>query len=99
MPPRAVCPEDLHITEWVELSGKGTLEIATTSAYTLTTGGGEDELVLGYVALAGASTRLLQQIRNFGDPSRLRPGLPVRAVWSEEGVEHPMQAFWFEPDD
>lgn len=99
MPPRAACGNDLAVTEWVELPGHGTLAAATRCAYTLTTGGGRDELVLGYVALEGASTLLLQQLRNYGDPGRLRAGLPVRVAWADGPVRHPMELFWFEPAD
>lgn len=97
MPPRPACGNDLAVTEWLELPGRGTLAAATECAYTLTTGGGRDHLVLGYVSLEGASTLLLQQIRNYGDARRLVAGLPVRAVWTEEPVDHPMELFWFEP--
>ena len=97
MPPRPACGNDLAVTEWLELPGRGTLAAATECAYTLTTGGGRDRLVLGYVALEGASTLLLQQIRNYGNARRLGAGLPVRAVWAEEPVDHPMELFWFEP--
>jgi len=99
MPPRPACGNDLTVTEWVELSGRGTLAAATECAYTLTTGGGKNRLVLGYVALEGASTLLLQQIRNYGDARRLTAGLPVRAVWADGPVTHPMELFWFEPAD
>ena len=94
MPPRVHCGDDLAICEWVELPGVGALEAASLSAYTLTTGGGEDTLVLGYVTLEGADTAILQQVRNCPDP---RPGLAVKAVWAEKPVDHPMQLFWFEP--
>lgn len=97
MPPRPLCADDMTITEWVELPGRGTLEAASLSAYTLTTGGGEAELVLGYVRLDGADTSMLQQIRNYGDASELVPGLAVKVVWAEQPVGHPMEAFWFEP--
>ena len=99
MPPRATCGNDLEITQWTELSGLGTLAVASRSAYTLTTGGGEDDLVLGYVALEGADTLLLQRIRNFGDPDRLIAGLALKAVWADGPVAHPMESFWFEPSE
>ena len=35
MPPRAVCGNDLAITEWVELSGRGTIVAIAVCAYTL----------------------------------------------------------------
>ena len=97
MPPRVVCPDDLAITDWVEVPGRGTLEAAVLSAYTTKTDGGTDQLVLGYVSLEGTSTLLLQQIRGYGDPAQLAAGLPVRAVWSQVPVDHPMELFWFEP--
>lgn len=99
MPPRPACGNDLTVTEWMELTGRGTLAAATECAYTLTTGGGRDRYVLGYVALEGTSTLLLQQIRNYGDIGRLVAGLPVRVVWADEPVDHPMELFWFEPAD
>ena len=52
--------------------------------------------MLGYIAVEGASSLLFQQIRNLGD-RKLEPGLPLKLVWSEEEVEHPMELFWFEP--
>jgi uncharacterized OB-fold protein len=99
MPPRPACGNDLAVTEWIEVPGRGTLAAATECAYTLTTGGGQSRLCLGYVRLEGVSTLLLQQIRNYEDPRRLVAGLPVRAVWADEPVHHPMELFWFEPAD
>jgi uncharacterized OB-fold protein len=99
MPPRAACGNDLVVTEWVELSGQGTLAAAVESVYTLTTSGGHTRLVLGYVALEGASTLLLQQIRNFRDIDSLEAGVPMRVAWAEGPVHHPMELFWFEPRD
>jgi uncharacterized OB-fold protein len=98
MPPRPACGNDLAVTEWVELPGRGTLAAATECAYTLTTGGGKTRLTLGYVALEGASTLLLQQIKNYGDARRLVPGARVRVVWADAAVQHPMELFWFELD-
>ncbi len=97
MPPRALCADDMTITEWIELPGRGNLEAASLSAYTLTTGGGDAELVLGYVRLDGADTLMLQQIRNYGDASALEPGLAMMVAWAEQPVGHPMESFWFEP--
>lgn len=97
MPPRPACGNDLAVTEWVELPGRGTLAAATECAYTLTSGDGTDRLVLGYVRLDGASTLLLQQIRNYGDSRRLTAGLPLRVAWADGPVAHPMELFWFEP--
>lgn len=56
-----------------------------------------EPFVLGYVALQGASTLLLQRIRSFGDVKRLTAGLPLKVAWATAPVEHPMELFWFEP--
>lgn len=95
MPPRPACGNDLEITEWIELSGRGQVVAAAEGRYTAS---GRDEgepMVLGYVALEGASTLLLQRIRRAG--TRPPAGLAVRVAWSEEPVDHPMELFWFEP--
>ncbi|HEV8471982.1 MAG TPA: zinc ribbon domain-containing protein [Methylomirabilota bacterium] len=99
MPPRAACGNDLSVTEWVEVPGRGTLAAAVECAYTLTTGGGGDRLVLAYVALERTSTLLLHQVRSYGDVGRLRAGLPMKVAWAEGKVRHPMELFWFEPAD
>ncbi len=96
LPPRPVCPDDLAVTEWRELAQRGRLAVGSLSAYSLKTAGGDRQLMLGYVEVEGASTLILQQIRNLGAHA-LEPGLPLKIVWSEEAVEHPMELFWFEP--
>jgi len=96
MPPRPACGNDLAVTEWVELSGRGHVVAAAESRYTATSRGEADTVVLGYVALEGASTLLLQRIRNAG--TRALAGLAVCVAWSAEPVAHPMELFWFEPE-
>ena len=97
MPPRSICPDDLVIMEWVDVPGQGTIEAACMSPQTVDTAVKNEQIGLAYVTLNGASTSLFQQIRNFSSESLLIPGLPVKAVWSDRAVEHPMQLFWFEP--
>lgn len=96
LPPRVVCPEDLTVTRWVELNGRGRLVVGSLSAYTLKTAGGERQLMLGYVEVEGATSLLLQQIRNVED-HELVHGLALKLVWSDKPVDHPMELFWFEP--
>jgi uncharacterized OB-fold protein len=96
LPPRPVCPDDLAITNWVELGRHGRLVVGSLSAYTLKTAGGERQLMLGYVEVEGATSLLLQQIRNLGD-RELVHGLALKLVWSDKPVDHPMELFWFEP--
>ena len=97
VPPRVICPDDQTVTDWIELPGHGYLEAFIVSAYTLGTDGGAENLVLGYVKLSGATTALLQQLKNVSS-SDLVSGMPLRIVWADEVVEHPMELFWFEPD-
>lgn len=97
MPPRPACGNDLAVTEWIELSGRGHVVEAAECRYTAAGRGEAGSMTLGYVALEGASTLLLQRIRNV-DARRLGAGVVVRVAWAEEPVAHPMELFWFEPD-
>jgi uncharacterized OB-fold protein len=97
MPPRAACGNDLAVTEWIELSGRGHVVAAAECRYTAAGRGEAGSMILGYVALEGASTLLLQKIRHV-DARAVGAGLAVRVAWAEEPVAHPMELFWFEPD-
>ena len=97
MPPRAACGNDLAVTQWIELSGRGHVVAAAECRVTAAGRGEAGSLILGYVALEGASTLLLQRIRNV-DAHDLGAGIPVRVAWAEEPVAHPIELFWFEPD-
>jgi uncharacterized OB-fold protein len=79
----------------VELSGRGALAVASATPYS--SGDEKGRQVFGYVALDGASTLLFHRIRNV-EPKALVAGLPMKAVWGTEPVDHPMQLFWFEPE-
>lgn len=96
MPPRPVCGNDGSVTRWVEVAHRGTLVAAVVNS----PGSGPDgePLVLGYAALEGATTLLLQRIRQVQNASELVPGLRLKVVWSQAPVAHPMETFWFEPD-
>ena len=98
MPPRPVCPNELAITEWVELNGRGTLiswsilHSASVMAPFLA-----PPYALAYVKLDGADTLFAHVLRNFGDPSVLHHGLPVKVVFDEGPVAHPIHLLAFEP--
>jgi len=98
VPPRAICPEDHKVTNWIELPSHGTLEAFSRSAYSLGSDSGTASLVLGYIKLRGARTAMLQQLRNVSDGDNLAIGMPFKVVWADEPVGHPMELFWFEPD-
>ena len=96
MPPRPVCGNDGCITEWVEVGQHGTQVAAVIRAHNPKRAD-QHPLVFGYAALEGATSLLLQQIRNVPSPIDLVNGLPLKVVWSTSPVEHPMSSFWFEP--
>ena len=96
MPPRPVCGNDGSVTRWVEVAQQGTLVAAVVNSHGYGSDG--ESLVLGYAALEGATTLLLQRIRKVQNVSELLPGLTLKVVWSEAPVAHPMETFWFEPD-
>ena len=95
MPPRAVCPEDLEATKWLELSGKGTLESWTLCTYPVSYAETEVPCILAYVRLEGTSSLFLHQLRR-AEPDKLENGLGVKAVFSQSAVRHPLEYFWFE---
>ena len=96
LPPRAVCPEDLSVTEWCELSGRGTLKSWTlcrrSPAYAQT----EEPYLLAYVKLDGTDSLLLHQLKNASADS-LRYDLGVKTVFGESATRHPLERMWFEP--
>ncbi|MCP5099275.1 MAG: Zn-ribbon domain-containing OB-fold protein [Chloroflexi bacterium] len=97
-PPRPVCPDDLTITEWAELSGEGhvvsfsVLHYAPAMASSLKT-----PYVLAYVKLDGADTLFAHLLQNFGDLSHVKHGLPVKIVYNDGPVGHPILLMAFEP--
>ncbi len=97
-PPRPVCADDLTITEWVELSGRGALVSFSVLHYApamfsfLKT-----PYVLAYVKMEGADTLFAHLLQNYGDLSKVRHGMPVRVVYNDGPVDHPIMLMAFEP--
>ena len=96
LPPRAICPEDLSVTEWVELPGGGVLESWTICPVVPRYLETDAPYVLAYVRFDGASTSFLHQLRG-ANIDTLRYGLPVKAVFSPRAERHPLEQIWFEP--
>ena len=94
-PPRAVCPNDLTVTHWLELSGKGTLESWTLCPKAPSYAKTDEPYILAYVRLEGASTLFLHQLRNC-NTNALAYGLEVKTVFGPSAVKHPLELFWFE---
>lgn len=99
-PPRPVCPDDLTITGWVELSGRGQVVSFSVLHYApALLSHLETPYVLAYVKMEGADTLFAHLLQNFGDLSQIRHGMPVRVVYNNGPVDHPIMLMAFEPVD
>jgi len=87
VPPRTICGEcDMEMEEWVELSGEGTLENFTVAHVSVIKGEVkklEEPQVLGMVKLDGADSLMDMPVQGL-KPADLKPGIRLRAVWSEK---------------
>ena len=96
MPPRAVCPKDLSVTRWLELSGLGQLESWTLCPYPVSYARTETPYILAYVRLEGTESLFLHQLRGVKEAD-LQHGLNVKTVFSQHAENHPLEYIWFEP--
>jgi uncharacterized OB-fold protein len=100
-PPRPLCPDCLHITDWQELSGQGTL--ATYSVMHFASGVNEDvrqmqmPVILAYVLLDGSSTLFPHLLK--AAPEQVRTGMRVRVAYSDTPVQHPIHMMYFVPSE
>lgn len=88
VPPRKVCgPCFVEMSEWVELGDEGILDAFSTVNYKFidpNTGRHRPiPFVYGYIRLSGADT-MLSHIIHADDPSTLRPGTRLKAVFRED---------------
>lgn len=97
-PPRPACPNDLNVTEWVELSGQGELVSFSVLHYApAMLSHLETPYVLAYVKLAGANTLFAHLLQNYGDLANVKYGLPLQVVYQDGPVDHPIMFMAFEP--
>jgi len=98
-PPRPVCPDDLSITKWTELSGRGELVSWSVLHYApkmldwLKT-----PYVLAYVKLDGSDTLFAHLLCGYGSVDGLRHGMRVEVVYANDEVAHPILLMGFEPE-
>lgn len=88
VPPRTVCGAcNAAVSEFVEVSQEGSLVNFTVAHVQMVKGQrlekAESPYVLGLVKLDGADSLLLARISGM-DPSDLKVGMRVKAVWKEE---------------
>ena len=97
-PPRPLCPDCLQITEWQELNGKGTLASFSVMHYAPSmTAYLETPYVLAYVKLEGADTLFAHLLKNYSSLDAIYIGMPVKVVYLDGPVEHPIHLMAFEP--
>lgn len=96
-PPRPVCPADLTITEWVELSGRGqVMSFAVLHHAPSMLSFLETPYILAYVKMEGADTLFAHLLQNYGDVNQVVHGMPVQVVYKAGPVDHPILLMAFE---
>jgi uncharacterized OB-fold protein len=84
VPPRSHCPTCcVKMDEWVELSGKGTLDTFTVVRYKEPYQPKEPPIVYGIIKLDGADTGLPHIIGEV-DPNKVKIGMRLEPVFKDE---------------
>ncbi len=98
-PPRPLCPDCMTISEWVELSGVGTVTTYSVLHFAPNTNDDvralETPYILCYVLLDGAST-LFPHILN-ASLEDVKIGMRVKVAFTQNSVQHPIHLMAFEP--
>lgn len=98
-PPRPLCPDCMKISEWVELSGEGTLQTFSILHFAPNTNDDvralETPYVLAYVLLDGASTLFPHILKTA--PDNVKIGMRVKVAYADHPVQHPIHLMAFEP--
>lgn len=98
-PPRPLCPDCLHVTEWVELSGEGTVKTFSILHFSPGTNADvralETPYILAYVQLDGADTLFPHLLKVPAD--KVRTGLRVQVAYTNDTVSHPIHLMYFVP--
>ncbi|MEM7029955.1 MAG: Zn-ribbon domain-containing OB-fold protein [Chloroflexota bacterium] len=98
VPPRPACPNDLAITEWLELSGQGEVVSFSVLHYApAMLSHLETPYVLAYIKMDGADTLFAHLLQDYGDLKNVHHGMPVQVVYSDGPVDHPIMLMAFAP--
>jgi len=96
-PPRSVCGRCLtSLEEWVELGETGTLQSYTVVRYSEPIHPLPAPFILGLIKLDGADTSILHLVGEM-DPSRLKAGLRLQAVFKEQREGSISDILYFRP--
>jgi len=97
LPPRSTCAKcSVHMSDWVELSGRGTLETFTTVHYPEPVQPVPTPYIIGVVKLDGADTGLPHLIGE-AEEKDLKIGMKLEAVFAEERKGHILDLKYFRP--
>ena len=96
-PPRPVCPSDLTICEWVELSGYGQVLSWSVLHYApkMLADSLNTPYVLVYVQLDEADTLFAHLLQNYKDLTDICYGMPVKIRYNNGPVDHPIMLMSF----
>ncbi len=98
-PPRPLCPDCMKISEWVELSGEGTLQTFSILHFAPNTNDDvcalQTPYVLAYVLLDGASTLFPHLLKTA--PEIVKIGMRVKVAYTDHPVQHPIHLMAFVP--
>jgi uncharacterized OB-fold protein len=84
VPPRLHCPTCcVKMSEWVELSGKGTLDTYTVVRYQEPYQPKEPPIIYGVIRLDGANTGLTSILGEV-DPDKVKIGMRLEPVFKDE---------------
>ena len=97
VPPRATCGKCFsEMSEWKELTGKGTLETFTVVNYQEPTQPAKAPFILGVIKLDGADTGLPHLIGEASEKD-LSIGMQMEPVFQENRTGHILDIKYFKP--
>ncbi|MEM6282353.1 MAG: Zn-ribbon domain-containing OB-fold protein [Chloroflexota bacterium] len=98
-PPRPFCPTCYDITEWVALSGEGTVKTFSVLHFASQSNDDvqnlEKPFIMAYVLLDGASTLFPHILKT--DVEAVHIGMRVKVNYVDEPVHHPLHLMYFTP--
>ncbi len=98
-PPRPLCPDCLHITDWQQLNGTGTVKSFSIMHFTSGVNGDVQQLQtpipLVYVLMDGSSTLFPHLLRT--STGIVHSQMRVRVAYTDRPVQHPIHLMYFVP--
>lgn len=96
-PARPLCPDCLQVTDWLELSGEGTVKTFSVLHFSPDSNNDvralETPYILAYVLLDGADTLFPHLLKVAPDSAKL--GMRVKVHYVDTPVQHPIHLMYF----